>query len=123
MFLDYLALAIGLVGLILVFYTFIYIHDIPYQIAKKRNHPQVDAIHAACWLSLFTLEALWPLVFLWAISRRQQVSVAMDMEDSREAALRARVQDLEGQVAALAAAHDEVRALIVIAEPGAGMPS
>ena len=40
MFLDYLALGITLMGLTLVFYTFIYIHDIPYQIAKKRNHPQ-----------------------------------------------------------------------------------
>jgi len=31
-----------------VFYTFIFIHDIPYEQAKKRNHPQADAIHVAC---------------------------------------------------------------------------
>lgn len=117
MFLDYLSLAIGLMGLLLVFYTVIYIHDIPYQIAKKRNHPQVDAIHVACWLSLFTLEALWPLVFLWAVSKRQQVSVAMDMEDRREAELRQRIEELGAQVVALGEAHDEVRSLVVIAAP------
>ncbi len=69
MFLDYAALVILILGLLMVFYTFIYIHDIPYQIAKQRNHPQQEAIHVACWLSLFTLEALWPLVFMWAVSK------------------------------------------------------
>ena len=68
MFLEYFSLVILIVGLTLVFYTFIYIHDIPYQIAKKRNHPQAEAIHVACWLSVFTLNALWPLVFMWGSS-------------------------------------------------------
>src|SRR5687767_5720013 len=54
MFLSYLSLAILLIGLMLVFYTFIYIHDIPYEQAKKRKHTQAEAIHVACWLSLFT---------------------------------------------------------------------
>jgi len=40
MFLSYFALAVLLFGLLLVFYTFIFIHDIPYEQAKKRNHPQ-----------------------------------------------------------------------------------
>jgi hypothetical protein len=40
MFLDYFALVVLLLGLVAVFYTFIYIHDIPYEIAKQRNHPQ-----------------------------------------------------------------------------------
>ena len=60
MWLDYLALIMLIFGLALVFYTFIFIHDIPYQIALKNNHPQVEAIHIGCWLSLFTLHALWP---------------------------------------------------------------
>ncbi|MDX7812186.1 DUF3302 domain-containing protein, partial [Aeromonas caviae] len=33
----------------------IVIHDIPYEIAKHRNHPHQDAIHVAGWVSLFTL--------------------------------------------------------------------
>jgi Protein of unknown function (DUF3302) len=67
MFLDYLALVILIIGLTLTFYAFIYVHDLPYKIAKKRHHPQAEAIHVACWLSLFTLHALWPFVYIWAV--------------------------------------------------------
>jgi hypothetical protein len=69
-FLNYLALGMIIVVLIIAFYTFIYIHELPYEAAKHRNHPQQDAIYVACWLSLFTLHAIWPLVFLWALSYR-----------------------------------------------------
>lgn len=66
-FLDYLALVILIAGLTLVFYGFIYIHDLPYKIAKKRHHPHAEAIHVATWLSLFTLHAIWPLVYIWSV--------------------------------------------------------
>jgi len=66
MFLDYLSLFILLAGLTLTFYAFIYIHDLPHKIAEKRHHPQEEAIHVACWLSLFTLHAMWPFIYLWA---------------------------------------------------------
>jgi hypothetical protein len=71
MFLDYLALVILIAGLTLVFYGFIYIHDLPHKIAKEREHPHEEAIHVACWLSLFTLHAMWPLVFIWAVSHKK----------------------------------------------------
>jgi len=67
MFLNYLSLAILLMGLALVFYTFIYIHEIPHKIALKNNHPHEEAIGVAGWLSLFTLHAIWPIVFIWAV--------------------------------------------------------
>jgi hypothetical protein len=69
--LEYFALIVLIIGLTLVFYTFVYIHDIPYDIAKHRKHPNAEAIHAACWLSLFTLHAIWPIVFIWAISKQK----------------------------------------------------
>jgi hypothetical protein len=75
MILNYVALAILLVAVVLVFYTFIYIHDIPYEIAKHRNHPQKDVIHVGCWLSLFTLHAIWPFVFMWAVSNPKSVEL------------------------------------------------
>jgi len=65
-FLDYLSLVILIAGLTLVFYGFIYIHDLPHKIAKKRHHPQEEAIHVACWLSLLTLHAMWPFIYIWA---------------------------------------------------------
>ena len=46
------------------------IHDVPYEIAKHRNHPHQDAIHAAGWVSLFTLHALWPFLWIWAMLYR-----------------------------------------------------
>ena len=72
MFLDYFALVILLMGLTMVFFVFIYIHDLPHVIAKKRHHPHEEAIHVGCWLSLFTLHAIWPFVFMWAVSYRPQ---------------------------------------------------
>ena len=98
MFLNYLALAILLLGLIAVFYTFIYIHDIPYDIAKHRNHPQKEAIHVACWLSLFTLHAIWPIVFIWAVSKQGPVSVAVAGQPPSDPHSTRRLADLEDKV-------------------------
>jgi hypothetical protein len=68
--LDYVSLAI-LVFVVLVFvYGIIAIHDIPYEIAKRRNHPHQDAIMAAGWVSLFTLHAIWPFLWIWAMAYR-----------------------------------------------------
>ena len=67
MFLDYLALVILIAGLTLTFYAFIYIHDLPHKIAKERDHPHEEAIHVACWLSLLTIHAMWPFIYIWAV--------------------------------------------------------
>ncbi len=68
--LDYIALGLlFFVGLVL-FYGVIVLHDIPYEIAVHRNHPHQDAIHAAGWVSLFTLHALWPFLWIWAMLYR-----------------------------------------------------
>lgn len=98
MWLEYASLVILIIGLTLVFYTFVYIHDIPYEIAKKRNHPQVEAIHVACWLSLFTIHALWPLVFLWAVSKRAPIEVSVpDMQEIEERLLE-RIASMENRL-------------------------
>ncbi len=46
------------------------IWSIPYEIAKRRHHPHQDAIGAATWVSLFTLGALWPFLWIWAMAYR-----------------------------------------------------
>ncbi|GGI69947.1 DUF3302 domain-containing protein [Shewanella gelidii] len=71
MFLDYFALFILLFVVVFMFYGIIVIHDIPYEIAKKRNHPQQDALHVAGWVSLFTLHAIWPFLWIWATLYRE----------------------------------------------------
>jgi len=52
--LSYFALAILFFVVLILAYGMIAIHDIPYLIAKARNHPHQDAIHAGGWVSLFT---------------------------------------------------------------------
>ncbi|MEX2317835.1 MAG: DUF3302 domain-containing protein [Pirellulales bacterium] len=76
MFLEYLALGLLLCVVTGVFYVFMYIHDIPYEMAEKRHHPQKDAIYWGCWLSLFTLHVLWPFIFLWAVSKPAKIELA-----------------------------------------------
>jgi Protein of unknown function (DUF3302) len=71
-FLSYFALAIIVFVFLTLAYGIIAIHDIPYNIAKARNHPHQDAIHAAGWVSLFTLHAIWPFLWIWATIYRPE---------------------------------------------------
>ena len=64
--LDYVALGVFVTVSIFLIYLVIYIHDIPYEIAKKRNHPHQDAIHVAGWVSLFLMHVIWPFLWIWA---------------------------------------------------------
>ena len=69
--LDYFALGLLIfVGLVL-FYGIIVIHDIPCETARQRNHPHQDSIHAAGWVNMFTLHALWPFLWIWATLYRE----------------------------------------------------
>jgi Protein of unknown function (DUF3302) len=71
-FLNYFALGLLIFVVVVLFYGIIAIHDIPYKIAEKRDHPHQDAIHAAGWVSLFTLHALWPFLWIWAMAYRPE---------------------------------------------------
>ncbi|MCK5818251.1 MAG: DUF3302 domain-containing protein [Psychromonas sp.] len=69
--LEYVALGLLVFVALTLFYGIIAVHDIPYEIAVHRNHPQQDAIHVAGWISLFTLHALWPFLWIWATLYRE----------------------------------------------------
>ncbi len=45
------------------------LHVLPEKIAAARHHPQRDAIHVLCLLSLAFGGLLWPLAWLWAYAR------------------------------------------------------
>jgi len=109
-FLSYFALGLIIFVLLTLAYGMIAIHDIPYIVAKKRNHPHQDAIHAGGWVSLFTLHAIWPFLWIWATSYHPEHGYAgkpkADAEgtkpagsapiaDDRIAALEARIAELE----------------------------
>ena len=85
MFLDYFALGLLFFTAIVLFYGIIIIHDIPYEISKRRDHPHQDAIHVAGWVSLFTLHAIWPLLWIWATLYRSDRGWGFS-EDQRQIA-------------------------------------
>lgn len=107
--LDYVALGILIFVGIVLFYGVIAIHDIPYEIAVHRNHPQQDAIHVAGWVSLFTLHAIWPFLWIWATLYRADRGWGFATPQP-PAAEDPRLQALEQQVAALQVRLDALEA-------------
>ena len=110
--LEYAALFLLFFVAFVGFYGIIAIHDIPYEMAKKRNHPQQDAIHVAGWVSLFTLHVLWPFLWIWATLYREDrgwgfVSSGVDADgvgpdlDHEAGALRAELTAMSARLAAL----------------------
>src|SRR5262245_48234651 len=108
-FLNYFALFLLVFVVAVLFYGIIAIHDIPARIAHNRNHPHQDAIHAAGWVSLFTLHALWPFLWIWAMAYRPDRGWGLTKtteDDERPisteelADLRRRIAILEAQAAA-----------------------
>ena len=71
--LDYIALGLLVFVVLTIIYGGMFIHDIPYQMAKKRNHPHKEAIHTACWVSLFLLHVIWPFLWIWASLYKEDV--------------------------------------------------
>ena len=103
MFLDYFALGLLFFVAITLFYAVIAIHDVPYEIARRRQHPHQDAIHAAGWVSLFTLHALWPFLWIWAMAYRPERGWGFggQPEDGLPSGLRESLARLEARVEAL----------------------
>jgi hypothetical protein len=54
------------IGAIVLFWL---VHVMPEKIAEKRHHPQKDAIHTLCLLSLVFGGLLWPIAWLWAYTK------------------------------------------------------
>ena len=66
---DILAIVVLIIvplGAVVLFWL---VHVLPEKIAKKRHHPQQDAIHTLCLLSLVFGGLLWPVAWLWAYTR------------------------------------------------------
>lgn len=105
-FLNYFALGLLFFVVVVLFYGIIAIHDIPHIIAKARDHPHQDAIHAAGWVSLFTLHALWPFLWIWAMAYRPERGWGIggsgkaqeNALQSEIGALRERITHLEGKM-------------------------
>src|SRR5438067_8135411 len=100
MVLDYIALGVLIAIVALIVYGLIAVWGIPYEIAKARSHPHQDAIGAATWVSLFTLGALWPLLWMWAMTYRAQQGGGVPKEAARRD-LAVKIAGLESRIVAL----------------------
>lgn len=98
MLLNYFALGVLIAVFLILFYGVIIIHDIPYLLARKRQHPHQDAIHVAGWVSLFTLHAIWPLLWIWATLYRPERGWGMAAPATETDALQERLQLLEAEL-------------------------
>jgi len=106
--LEYIALGLLLVMSTFVVYLVIYIHDIPYEIAKKRDHPHQDAIHIAGWVSLFLLHTIWPLLWIWAyLYKPGEKFLQMEVTGAGSEEQQKRIEQLEKQVLAISTALNE----------------
>ena len=106
-----LALVVIVVVPIVLIVLFWMVHVLPEKIAHKRHHPQRDAIHVLCLLSLFFGGLLWPLAWLWAYTKPvlHKLAYGTDKHEDHHAEiaaavgdrsddLRAEVADLRGSV-------------------------
>ncbi len=66
MYLAWFVIIVVPIGGIVLFWL---VHVLPEKIAHKRHHPQRDAIHTLCLLSLAFGGLLWPLAWLWAYTK------------------------------------------------------
>ena len=67
---------------------------LPGNIARKRGHPQADAINVLGWIGVVTLGLAWPIALVWAYTRSGE---------QQSAYLGERVATLEAELAALRA--------------------
>ena len=111
--LENAALALLIVMVTFIIYLIIYIHDIPYEIAKKRDHPHQDAIHIAGWVSLFLLHTIWPLLWIWAyLYKPGEKFLQMEVTGAGSEEQGKRIEQLEGQVKALSTKLGELTATL-----------
>ncbi len=104
-FLNYFALGLLIFVVTALFFGIIAIHDVPHTIAKSREHPHQDAIHAAGWVSLFMLHALWPFLWIWAMAYRPDRGWGFKHpgEDPAPAAVTDELAELRRRIAGLEA--------------------
>lgn len=103
--LEHVALFLLIFVALVFFYGIIAIHEIPYEIAVKRNHPHQEVLHVAGWVSLFTLNVLWPFPWIWAMMYREDRGWGIETSDTgagtsdslgeRLAAIETRLAELE----------------------------
>ena len=93
MFLDIFALVVIAILLALVIWLVVLLGNMPGDIARKRQHPQAEAISALGWIGIITMGLGWFIAIVWAYYKPD----AVDAETNN------RIEDLESKIQALQA--------------------
>ena len=72
---------------------------LPGKMAKKRDHPQAEAVNVAGWLGALTLGLFWPLALIWAFYKPGAHREGNSQSDQGVAALEQRITELEAALA------------------------
>ncbi len=116
--LEYVALGIMIFVGIVFFYGIIAIHDIPYMIAKKRDHPHSEAIHYAGWISMFTLHSIWPFLWIWATLYHADRGYGFSETSGNSRKVLETLVALERRIGALEAEKADVAPAVIEADDG-----
>jgi len=98
-FLDIFALIVIAILLAVVIWLVVLLGSMPGDIAKKRGHPQTDAIQALGWIGIITLGVSWFIGIVWAYTKPTGGS-------STDLTLEARIKAVEGQLEQLRSGED-----------------
>ena len=98
MFFDIFALIVMGILIALVIFVVVLLGPMPGKIAKKRGHPQADAIGVLGWVGIVTLGLAWPIALVWAYTRSSEQHAGH---------LGERIAVLEAEVAAMKSAGGE----------------
>ncbi len=88
MVLDIFALVVIALLLGVVIWLVVLLGNMPGEIARKRNHPQAQAITALGWIGLITMGIGWFVAIVWAYYK----------PDAADSDLQQRVKNLENQL-------------------------
>ena len=90
-FLDIFALIVMAILLAVVIWLVVLLGSMPGNIARKRGHPQTEAIQVLGWIGIITLGISWFIAIVWAYTNPVG-------DSSKDVALDARIKTLESQL-------------------------
>ena len=93
MILDIFALVVIALLLGVVIWLVVLLGNMPGDIARKRGHPQAEAISALGWIGVITMGIGWFVAIVWAYYKP-------DTPDTSDIDLHKRIIDLENQLKA-----------------------
>ena len=104
MVLDIFALVVIALLLGVVIWLVVLLGNMPGDIARKRNHPQSQAISALGWIGLITMGLGWFVAFVWAYYK-PETSTAAEQDAGND--LKQRIDELENQLKQMQAGGSE----------------